>query len=378
MAVSSSGTAPIGVIGCRRVLPPEFPIGLSENSGNLIHANAPIAMFPTAVDQPPRGSGLAFHDWVNQNCSHLIFCFANLVRFDLPDPQRYINARKTIERYRVPLVVFGLGAQAVSEEIEQLTLPAEGIDFLKALADRTPVIGVRGQFSADSIKHIAGIDNVAVTGCPSFFSRPAAFDMLDHNLNELSGWRPAYAATALKDPAEARLIAKAIKQDAHWIEPVQASTTAYAVSIQRGQSAPLPWQLVPLFDSGELTKEQFRDYFERRFHLFRTVEAWYEFNESQVGWTTGTRFHVNMASLLSGLPTLWITHDSRTRELTDFLKVPRLPLAEAADMSFDELRESIDFTECFQALPELFATWNRYLAIHNLPPVPLPEICATA
>lgn len=33
-----------------------------------------------------------------------------------------------------------------------------------------------------------------------------------------------------------------------------------------------------------------------------------------------------MFAMQNGLPTLWVTHDSRTRELTDFLHLPSVPL----------------------------------------------------
>ncbi|WP_259285470.1 hypothetical protein [Escherichia coli] len=36
----------IGVIGCLPELPVDFPLLMPENSGNMIHAEAPLRMFP--------------------------------------------------------------------------------------------------------------------------------------------------------------------------------------------------------------------------------------------------------------------------------------------------------------------------------------------
>lgn len=39
----------IGVIGCLPELPLEFPVEKPENSGNMIHAQAPLRMFDNAA-----------------------------------------------------------------------------------------------------------------------------------------------------------------------------------------------------------------------------------------------------------------------------------------------------------------------------------------
>lgn len=60
---------------------------------------------------------------------------------------------------------------------------------------------------------------------------------------------------------------------------------------------------------------------------FFNLDDWFEmYSVEKFSFAFGTRFHGNMVAMHSGVPALWITHDSRTRELADFLHLPSAPL----------------------------------------------------
>ncbi len=44
--------------------------------------------------------------------------------------------------------------------------------------------------------------------------------------------------------------------------------------------------------------------------------------ERDYSFSTGFRFHGNMKSFITGIPTVWIMHDVRTKELIEALKLP--------------------------------------------------------
>lgn len=50
------------------------------------------------------------------------------------------------------------------------------------------------------------------------------------------------------------------------------------------------------------------------------------YSQENISFAFGTRFHGNMVAMHNGIPALWVTHDSRTKELTDFLHLPSIPL----------------------------------------------------
>ena len=77
-----------------------------------------------------------------------------------------------------------------------------------------------------------------------------------------------------------------------------------------------------------------------------------EYNKkmSQVFWNItfafGTRFHGNMEAFRNGVPALWITHDSRTEELTNYLHLSSIKLSEAIKAkNLEELIEYCDYTD---------------------------------
>jgi hypothetical protein len=367
----------IGVMGCLPTMPDEFPIELRENAGNMIHGNAPFEMFPDIAfyRDPQFVEGRTdFSHYVNSECTHLIVTVANTLRLGSQDPTRYIAFQQFLEKFTVPVVIFGMGAQARRQELIDGQLPPAAIDLMKYVGDHTESIGVRGEFTAAVFEHYAGVTNTFVTGCPSFFSRPFAFDELATALAENRQGRASYSGQRDPDEVDKAMLVRAITQDEHLIEVSSAPLTAYAQELQRGVSRPaLPKVLASAVASGALSRTQVERYFSSRFHLFRDPRSWYKFNQDSVGFAYGTRFHVNMAALLSGVPALWFTHDSRTEEFTNYLRLPAVRKEDAAGLSLAELRALADYSGMYDALPQLFGRFNQYLATHGLPEVALPK-----
>lgn len=366
----------IGVMGCKPSMPDAFPLSMRENSGNMIHGKAPFELFPDCLfyTDPRFGPGRAnFMDYLNAECSHIIITMANSLRIGRTDGTPYVRLRNFLDKCKVPIVIFGLGAQARRQEFPDDGLPAEAIELMKYLGDRTELIGVRGDYTAAVLEHYAGVTNTFVTGCPSFFSRPFAFDLLAESLRDNRKGRPAFNVTRLGDAHESRLAAMAITEDLHWIEAANPRTTAFANRLRRGVPNPrIPDELARLAPPRGLPRGRLEDYFSRRFQLFRETSSWYAFNTDCVGFTFGTRFHGNMASLLSGVPALWVTHDARTEEFTDYLRLPAVRKEDAAELGVPELRALIDYSAMYEAIPGLFDRFNHYLDAHGLPTIPLP------
>lgn len=374
-------TPRIAVMGCKPTMPDAFPLAMRENAGNMVHANAPFELFDDVVfHQDPRFASDpdSFRTYVTQECTHLIITSANTLRLGNPDPTAYIGLLRFLRSYEgFPVVIFGLGAQAARQEFPADGFPPEAIELMKYLGDHTPAIGVRGEYTAAVFEHYAGVTNTFVTGCPSFFSRPQAFDQLALSLAENRDGRASYSGTTYRNDLERRMLVRAIREDLHLVESSSKALTRYADGLQRGLKRPaVPTPLKPVVESGELTRARVEEYFASRFHLFRDVRAWYRFNADCVGFAYGTRFHGAMAALLSGVPALWVTHDSRTEEFTHYLRLPAIPLDEAARLDAAALRSRIDYAPMYQALPELFTRFNQYLAIHDLPPVQPPTTAA--
>lgn len=374
---------PIAAGGIAQEMVDDFPYS-DENAGNMIHGVAPFEMFNNAVDVRRSGWRKYYQaklpiDFINEHCSHYIFSCANFIQFENHTDRKraaYASLQNALEPVTVPLVIFGLGAQApASGEINREDLPDEAIEFMKFLGEKCEVISVRGEFTARVFRELAGVENTMVTGCPSFFQRPEAFGELKQYLKSRRRGSQFYNATHLRSVPEKALIRRAIMDDQFWLEVHDADIHRFAVqSLRDPELAEVPATLRWLLEgtSPEITRAQLVDYFSRRYRLFRDVRPWYQFNKEHVSLSYGTRFHGNMAALLAGRPGLWLTHDSRTAELTRTLHLPNVTVQDAVSMSNEDLVNAADFTETFDALPELFATFNEYLSAYGLPKRVLP------
>jgi hypothetical protein len=364
----------IGVMGCKLALPIDFPVTYAENAGNMIHANAPFEIFNNCI-YADNASGFKgeknFVEFVNKHCSHLIITFANTLKIGETDGSKYIRLLEFINKINKPIVVFGLGVQSNSDDIEGQEILGEAKELIKLLSEKSEMIGVRGEITKGIICNSCDVSNIMVVGCPSIFSRPQTLPILKKNLSMAIG-RIAYSGTHYHLPMENQMLYSAITEDEFLIEPVNKHNHLYYQNILRGN---LPDSAVPYFLNKYIKKELLSQnvinfYFQSRYKLFRNVSDWYLFNEEFVKATYGTRFHVNMASLISGKPALWITHDSRTRELVKFLHLPSLPIEEAFNKSGEELIATyMDYSAFFENIFDKFDNFNKYLKINKLPQI---------
>lgn len=336
----------IGVIGCLPELPVDFPLLMPENSGNMIHAEAPLRMFPRAVHYKDSrfilSGETSFRNFVNKTCSHLIITLANSLSLEKPNPEKYKRLLDSLKQYDVPIIVFGLGIQSSSRDINKAELCKEAIELLEFLSLKSTLLGVRGEFTKQVIEKCTNINNVFVTGCPSLFSDPEAL-------------RDLYK-----------------KCSSFFIEPVNKRTHQYYIDLIKGkENSDVPYYFNLMINNNEfsLSKEKLNLYIKTKYRLFRNTKPWYEFNRECVDYTFGTRFHVNMASVLSGVPALWLTHDARTQELTEFFNLPSIDLDAINSMSLSQIKSYINYDRFFKNINQLFNNFNEYLEVNGLPKI---------
>lgn len=365
----------VAVTGCLPKLPVDFPIEMPENAGNMIHAQAPMRMFSGAVfsgdRNRPWGAGSSFRNWVNNESTHLVVTLANIFRLNREDGSSLARFQRSLESYDSELVVFGLGVQAPDTKLEDKFLSKEAIELMQYLGERCKVVGVRGEYTQKVFSHFAGVKNTYVTGCPSLFSRPEAIGETYQNWkNRKSGLR-SYAGTNFSNDAERNMLATSIENRQYLVEPVSKANHSFFLDAIQGKPEDkmvIPYYLKGKVKNGELTIAQIADYYSRYYRLFRNTDAWREFYQEHVAFSYGSRFHVNMASLLAGVPAMWLTHDARTSELVEFLHLPNMQLEEASYLAPEEIEERYDPTEFFDEISSLFENFNNYLEICGLPP----------
>lgn len=355
----------IGVIGCNIDLPDSFPVDFKDNAGNMVHANAPFGMFDDCHHATKTPN---FPKFVNDHCSHLIITMANALRLGEEEHSRHDSLMKLIDFIEKPIVVFGLGAQGDNEEDIARGLPQASIDMLKLIAENSDVIGVRGPFTERVVRECAGVNKAFVTGCPSLFSRIDLVKTLRAQAASKSG-RPAYAGTYFDRPEEQSMLHRAISAETYLIEPVNKALYLFSEAMRSGTAdeAHAPYFVRAAQQQGDLSDASVQAYFANNFKMFRDMNSWISFVEQNVRFTYGTRFHVNMASILAGRPALWITHDTRTREMAEYFQLPNQRVEAAKDLFPVDLEGLINFEEFFDNYELISCRFNEFLSLAGLP-----------
>ena len=123
---------------------------IAENAGNLIFSTAAYKVLATAetrvaVDGFIADPGSA--DAINERYGAYVVPLANAFRLSFE--ANLIRMTRLIRRLRIPVVVLGVGAQANVQNDQARLSQIEGSvrDFVAAVLDRAPTIGVRGRTS---------------------------------------------------------------------------------------------------------------------------------------------------------------------------------------------------------------------------------------
>lgn len=253
--------------------------------------------------------------------------------------EMYANQLLNNPNARVSML--GLGAQLTPEfntpQKLMESIPEGQKTALKKLSERAGLIGVRGYITAECLD-LLGIHNHIVIGCPSFYSYGEAFPKLS---------KPSLDKVCFNWSGEKRdseLNKKILRTGGEaWSCLVMQSMSDLPRTVYEDAEL-LERHVERLFPGGEIPPEQLTKFLKRVGKMFFNTKEWDTCLRKE-GFTmsVGCRFHGNMRALLSGIPALWVTHDSRTSELTEVLHLPTISLERANNIC--ELGELLEYCE---------------------------------
>lgn len=244
----------------------------------------------------------------------------------------------------LPVVACGMGAQAETER--PIVFSPQSRYVWKHIAAHCQTIGVRGAFSAETLRH-NGIDNVEIVGCPSLFrarNRDLALQPAPGGPRRISfSVRREVDETYADDPiqfveTQKRIIAKLdLVSDLYLSchgEP-EEKAFFYRSPLAREQATA---QLVASgwFDhaSGSVLKKLYEN---KLYYYARPSD--YDYYAPQFDAVLGYRVHAVLPAAAVGVPAAMFDYDTRSRELAQTFDLPlykpdefeRMTLAEAFD-----------------------------------------------
>ncbi|MEU1709306.1 polysaccharide pyruvyl transferase family protein [Streptomyces sp. NPDC005706] len=278
-------------------------------------------------------------DRINGECDVFVLPMANAFKSKFI-PHMHILA-DLIGKLRVPVVVFGVGAQAKLDYDTAFLKPVDEAvkRFVGAVLDRSASIGVRGEFTQRYLGEL-GFRDVDVIGCPSVYFRGPGFRMGHPGGQTLPEGARIALSTALR-LANAEL-ASAINdsilkqhpgltyfaQEGRDLQTLYWGDTAVAAR----QSTPMPdLSSHPLIRTADVCVPL-------EPHSWMDALSRYDF-------AVGTRIHGNIAALVAGTPAFVFAHDSRTLELSRYHHIPHRVITDLeADTDVAALYAETDYT----------------------------------
>ena len=284
---------------------------------------------------------------------------------------------KLIERFDCPVVAFGLGVQAASGA-ESIELGPNTIRLVKCISERSQKISVRDNLTRDVFAKL-GVHNVTVTGCPSNFinpnpnlgaeiyasaeqlvRKPLSWKTLRTHISEFSGGNQS-SGTVLNNSL------KIMREGAAFY--VLQSPVLLPLVLREDDTIPSAY--ASNAPEGSKTPEQLLSLLKSKVMHFTGMESWMDFART-CDLSIGMRIHGNMVPLQTGVPSVVISHDSRTEGLSSFMGIPSITAKEFESTLADGPQQIL--RKCMKGIQnydnrrrELAETWRTFLTDTNMP-----------
>lgn len=270
-----------------------------------------------------------------------------------------------LEQTDCPVTMAGLGAQAALDEspedlVQKLTENQKRA--FQMISERATSIGVRGEFSAECLNAL-GIHNVKIIGCPSFYFRPG---MKSHKLKIPSLKRTQVTITP-GSRENSLLLERAMEWNSEWM--MQMNTELPQLAFEQSKwDETLDELVMNAFPETNLAPQQIWEYMRRSSKIYFEKNKWDQFyDEEDITFAYGSRFHGNMAAFRNGVPALWITHDRRTAELIQTLHLPSIDFEQFESMNtMEEMLDYCDYSDYEKNYEGLHKNYVEFLEENGL------------
>ncbi len=329
-------------------------------------------------------------DRLNAEFDYVFLRGSNYVHAEM----NWSRTAEVLRRLKLPVIAFGIGAQApVSGKLE---LSEDSKTVLKLIADSTASVGVRGTYSAEVMNEL-GIRNVRIIGCPTAFR---------NNRPDLSIRLPALETVKQVGVTLRREVSKHYAKDIKRYlnvhrDLVKAMAERFEVTLmsqgeveEKKLALGTPEQkqegMAALHENGwatawyldERMEELYRD---RMF--YSDVVAEYERLVRRLDLVLGYRLHGNLMALANGTPSIYFTYDSRTVEFAETFRIPSVDVFGDKPFKLEEYWDQTLFDRFNAAYAQTYRAMSAFLSENKIdhkmaktaaaapsaPPAPEPE-----
>ncbi|MCE7765138.1 hypothetical protein GQL56_21015 [Pseudomonas putida] len=336
------------------------------NIGDIVYAHAGAMLT----------SGRNFQAWdfrmtaeeVNERFSSVVFfipCRIAPHPYDR-DGYPYGFVTEFIEKLKIPF--FSLGESIQAREYAYIpdfhkALSPAVVRYLSVIADRSPVVGTRGNYSAEVLNGL-GIKNAVPLGCPSLYLNGPSLlrSLLDVPKNPE---RVAVCYSNYQGNTHSRIddfLRLASQHNYHYVEQVFGLLTQALYYPGKVRAADIYAarrfykDMAPVL---ALLKQ-------KRVRYFTNYSLWKDFLGT-MDFAFGARMHGLTPALHAGKPAMFIAHDARVREMCEFFSLPFVAEHDLpASMDIDFFLSRCDYSATLPRYQEAYSRFVQTLRAHGL------------
>ncbi|MGN1419662.1 MAG: polysaccharide pyruvyl transferase family protein [Acutalibacteraceae bacterium] len=299
-----------------------------------------------------------FIDRVNEQYDAFILPLANA--FKLSFKEELIKLTDFISKLKIPCIVIGIGIQCkLGKDFSQaFELSDLAKKFIKTVLEKSAIIGLRGENTAEFFKSLGFKEDVDYTiiGCPSMYMHgahlpePSPFVYSDDKLYSYN------SKVEHENNKIISLLGGFTKEHSNYVYVPQRLGDIircyYGMDYRKNYITPL---------SGD------RFFNEKNAVCFANVPSWINYMKENVDFSIGTRIHGNVAAVLAGVPSLIIANDQRVAELAQYHNIPFVTIDKINKKdTIEHLTDGVDFSSVNKGHRERFNHFVDFLEKNGL------------
>lgn len=302
---------------------------------------------------------------VDRYNSEYEYCFLRGSNY-INEGMNWYGLPELLRRLKIPVIAFGIGAQAPSLRPLQLSASTQAV--LQAIAEHCTTIGVRGAYTADVLAGL-GIKNVRIIGCPTLFRNrdpelSVAAPRLDALRNLGFTLRREVSATYTSDVKRylavhrETILALAARFDLRLLAQGEVEEKKIVLGTEQQRVDALQALTAAGWLDGPddpLT----RLYAEKLFYA--DVVADIEAMARTFDLVLGYRLHGNLMALANGIPSVYFTYDSRTAEFAETFAIPAFDVYAGRPFVLEEHLDPAGFAAFNRAYRRGYAEMRTFL-----------------
>ena len=239
------------------------------------------------------------------------------------------NAEQVLPKLKIPILAFGVGAQAPKEGKLQLSEQSKRI--WKIIADKSASLGVRGTYTAEVLWDL-GIKNVRIVGCPTAFRNndpdlridlPPLEEVKKVGFTMRREVSAAYAQDIETYLTRHRDVVKEMARRFDIVMMMQGEVEEK--KLLWGTDEQKAHALAELKNNGWIGKWFLDDEMEELYKTrlwYSDVVSDYEDLVRSKDLVLGYRLHGNLMALANRTPSIYFSYDSRTVEFAETFAIP--------------------------------------------------------